>query len=280
MRNLLMLGLLVVAALSGCIGDETGTEGGHDDGHDAETPSGAPIDTEGTDTQTSVNTAPTAVIDASGDGLNASEGDGPTWNVTVPANVTFDIDFADEDGDDLSWTLDVDGDSSPDAEGTAFADNGTYPAAEFTTSYTEAGEYNITLSIADANATFEATALLIAVAPASTEPAFTPIEETGTVDFPCLGCGGTADGSVSFQTGVQGFDLLWYELPAEAAGQPFSVESTGGDPDVILYDTCGGSAVGDYQADGPESGTIPSGAGCIYVYEFETPDSTITTRVG
>ncbi len=71
------------------------------------------------------NIAPTALLNATSDGLNA----------------TFVVDVHDEDGDNLTWELDADGDGVGDANGTA--------SQNVTFRYAAAGTYNATLRVSD-----------------------------------------------------------------------------------------------------------------------------------
>ncbi len=193
-----------------------------------------------------------------------------TTQVIVPADVTFTLSGSDADGDDLAWTLDADGDGVADSEGTSLPFN-------FTFSYTAAGNYTVTFNVTDGSINVVETLVVDAieeVAPAADFPFSADIPLT----IACFHCfvvgGGTADGCLSFQTGRNGVDCGWVELPAGAGGRDFTADGDG-DADVVFYDTCGGEAVGIYDNEGNEAGTVPSGSGCVVAWDFSSDGSTI-----
>lgn len=112
-------------------------------------PSGNETEPSGNQTSGSGNETAQGNATADGNATAEQEPAGPTYKVTIPINVTFDITFDDPEGDDINWTLDVNGDGEADSQGTAIADNGTYLPFNFTTSYTDAGNFTVTLTAND-----------------------------------------------------------------------------------------------------------------------------------
>src|SRR5688572_26883310 len=127
--TILAMLLLLAVSLAGCSKGGSGDEGpkGDDDGGDG------PVDPgDGGDGNETPNSPPTASI-------TASITDG-----TAPLSVNFTLDASDQDNDTLSWTLDADGDGTPDQEGT----NATFPiVANFT--YADAGNFTANLTVTD-----------------------------------------------------------------------------------------------------------------------------------
>lgn len=131
MRVTLISSLVLVAALSGCLADEA------EPASVSSTPttSAAPVTNATTtsaapNTTVAANNAPTANLSS----------DVP--NGTAPLNVTFTIEGTDADGDELSWTLDIDGDNESDY-------NGTELPSEIVHEYLEAGNYTAILNVTD-----------------------------------------------------------------------------------------------------------------------------------
>ena len=266
MKTLPVVLLAVALALSGCA-EKKDTDG---DG----------------DASSSTSTSRSGT--GSGVGGNASTNQPPTARLTanstgdVPLNVTFALNVTDNDGDALSWTLSF-GDNA--------TENGTFPArlgnlsrpfahaANVTHAYAAGGAYNATLSVSDGKATTNVTLRLNVTAG-------TPFEQfvaEGTPDLPCPQCS-TAGANTGFgyRSGINELDSFFVEIPAGSAGQPFTLVSTGGDPDMVFRDSCsGGAAVGEtFLAAGPESGVVPEGATCALTWEPEGAGSTITLTIG
>lgn len=189
----------------------------------------------------------------------------------APLNVTFLLNGTDADGDAVTWTLDF-GDASAAANGTALPGNVTHL-------YAAAGLFNATLLVSDGNATTNATLTLNITAGS----AFQQFVAAGTPDLPCAQCSNAgANTGLGYRAGINELDSFFVEIPADSAGQPFTVASTAGDPDMVFRDGCeGGAAVGDaFQADGPEAGTVPEGALCALMWEPLDGGSTITLTIG
>lgn len=241
--------LALALALAGCSGKKSG-----DDGPD-ESPS--PSSTSAT-TNGAPNHPPTASMLANTTG-------------EAPLNVTFLLNGTDADGDALAWTLDF-GDNSTLANGTGLPANVTH-------FYAAAGLFNATLLVSDGNATTNATLTLSLAA----GTAFQQFVAAGTPDLPCPQCSNAgANTGLGYRAGMNELDSFFVEIPADSAGQPFTVASTAGDPDMVFRDACeGGAAVGDaFQAEGPEAGTVPEGALCALMWEPLDGGSTITLTIG
>ena len=267
MRTLLVTMIVLGLALSGC------AEKKKDDGGDG--PSTTTTTTSSTATTTgikgnvSTNQPPTATLLANATGA-------------VPLNVTFVLNATDNDGDALTWTLSF---------GDTASQNGTFPAAlgnaskpfqhtaNVTHLYASGGAYNATLSLSDGKATTNVTLRLNVTAG-------TPFEQfvaEGTPDLPCPQCSNAgANTGIGYRAGVNELDSFFVDIPEGAPGQPFTLVSSGGDPDMVFRDSCeGGAAVGDtFLAAGPEAGTVPDGAKCALMWEPEGAGSTITLTIG
>jgi hypothetical protein len=204
----------------------------------------------------------------------------------APVNVTFEFNATDSDGDRLTWVLDF-GDNTT-ANGTfqrvVVVDEQVRPAGianatNVTHLYTSAGRYDATLRVSDGNATTNVTLELDIVGGTP----FTQFVASGTPDLPCPQCSNAgANTGAGYRAGVNELDSYFVEIPADAAGQPFTATSTGGDPDMVFRDGCaGGAAVGDtFVAGGPEAGEVPEGAVCALMWETMEPGSTITLTIG
>lgn len=155
--------LLTGIALAGC-------SGGKEKGDTDDTPSDFPL-TVGP-TTAAVNLPPMATLTAS------------HLNGTAPLNVTFNMTGSDPDADNLTWTLDADGDNVTEAEGT------TLPA-NFTYTYTTNGTFNATFAVSDgANTT---------VTTVSIEALVGNVTALGPVDHrECSGSFGTGEVGLSY----------------------------------------------------------------------------------
>ncbi len=181
--------------------------------------------------------------------------------VTDGLLVQFAINGSDDDGDVLSWHLDVDGDGVIDAEGEEL------PAVH--EAELEAGEYTAWLIVSDgtANATSEATFLL---EEAAADPAWEPVVLEGAVDFSCEHCWSgslTPVHCIGLQADANGYDCRWFTLDASYIGHPFTAEADD-DGDVLFQDTCGGNDIEVFENAGNEAGVVPAGAGCAVLWNY------------
>ena len=215
------------------------------------------------------NQPPTAVLTAN------STGD-------LPLNVTFVLNATDNDGDALAWILDFGDNATQNGSFPATLGNASKPFAHHanvTHTYAAAGSYNATLRLSDGKATTNVTLNLTLVAGTP----FTQFVAEGTPDLSCTQCSEAgANTGLGYRAGINELDSFFVEIPADAAGQPFTVTSSGGDPDVSFRDSCAssGAAVESFNADGPESGLVPAGALCALMWEYAEPGSTITLTIG
>lgn len=112
---------------------------------------------------------------------------------------------------------------------------------------------------------------------------FVPVEETISVTLSCVQCSGFGgpEPSASWNSGSAGVDSGWIEITEEMHGRRFNVDSTGGDPDVAFMSSCEVTAtfISASLESGPESGKVPTDAGCLVVWEFVGGPSDITIKI-
>jgi PKD repeat protein len=150
--------------------------------------------------------------------------------------------------------------------------------------YQSAGVYNVTFTLTDGT---DPTSYNVEIN-VTGEAGFVPISYSMAIVYPCPHCTAVTliaeeplVPSPAFAAGEQGVDTIWLELTAEMVGKPFTVTSTGGDPDAIISAGCTpDAAIIEGHGEGPEAGTIPEGAGCLVTWDFDTPQSIITITVG
>ena len=205
-----------------------------------------------------------------------------TANSTGGLNVTFALNATDNDGDALTWSLDFGDNATQNGTFPARLGNASKPfahAANVTHLYDAGGAFNVTLTLSDGKATTNVSLALNVTAGSS----FEQFVAEGTPDLPCTQCTeGGANTGIGYRAGINELDSYFVELPAGAGGQPFTVTSSAGDPEVSFRDSCsGGAAVGDpFNNEGPESGVVPDGAACALMWEYSDPGSTITLTIG
>ncbi len=272
MRSVALL-LALLMAFAGCTDKDA-----------VQTP--APVDP-GSDGGGGNGTNGTGSSGGGGNGTGGSNGDGNVSNtpptVTLAANVTtnmapfivvFDINGTDADGDVLSWMLDADGDGVADLNGSALPANATFE-------YAAAGAYNVTVDVSDGANTIQVNITL--VLSESGPPALPPWVGSGVADGPCPQCREVgANTGAGYRAGVSGLDSVFVALPAEYIGYPFVAKASAGDIDLSFRTACSaGGAVGDpFAKAGAESGVVPEGAACVLMWNYDTPDSTLTITVG
>lgn len=149
MRTAILATIMLASAFSGCLADPAEPQTVTDSSEPAATTS-----TTGTNatTPSSTNTGTTT-------SAAAAENTPPTANLTTdvpngtaPLNVTFTVEGADEDGDELTWTLDIDSDGTAEYNGSVVPDALVHE-------FTEPGNYTAVLTVSDgtANATANVT---------------------------------------------------------------------------------------------------------------------------
>jgi PKD repeat protein len=242
------------AALSGCLGagdDDDGRGHDHDHGHDD---NGHHDDPPGNVT----NTPPMASLAASAEAGEA------------PFPVNFTLDGTDPDGGNITWTLDLGDGNETSGDALPQTHNHTYEVA---------GLYNVTFTVSDgidvtvANLTINVTAGV----------AFEQFVLSGSADLPCSQC--TAAGAntgAGFRAGMSGVDSVFGPIPAEAAGQPFTMVSSEGHPGISFRTDCtqGGSALEAHTGTDELAGVVPAGAGCALMWEDSFPMATLTLTIG
>lgn len=154
MRAFTLTGLLVITALAGCLGDEATTDDSGDamDGMDDSMHQGN--ETSGSENETAapaMNAPPTANLTAN------------VTNGSAPLSVSFNLTGDDADGDNLTWSLDVDGNGTVDAEGSDLP-------ATFEFTYEAVGNYTAYLNVTDGQNTTTASLLIVVEVPAVTGP--------------------------------------------------------------------------------------------------------------
>lgn len=258
MRTWLIIALLTAVALSGCAGEDpqdvddagpsddgdAGGDGGNGTAGDA---SGSGGEATGNETDVESNTPPAGELTAD------------VTNGTAPFNVTFTLEGSDEDGDDLSWTFDADGDGTFEAEG----DGGDFPAT-YDHSYAQNGTYNATLTVSDGQNSTSQTVTINAIAAAG--PAGPVQEYSGSFITSPYGCIANAWINSPATTGNV---FLAFTPDPETYGLDFTVTFDTGDvpsEENLIQFWGGGNPVGE--ASGPDDvleGTVPEGADTAYI---------------
>jgi PKD repeat protein len=171
---------------------------------------------------------------------------------------------SDPDGDALSWSLDF-GDESAEATGTALPADVAHDYA--------AGSHTATLTVTDGRGGSAVATVAITVVPAYS------LAIDLSVTAGCAACLTGPGASASVITDTSGIDANWVALPAEAAGHTFSV--TGSDPSVAFTAACaaGQDVLQLFATMGSESGIVPAGAGCLYVWKGGLFGATFTVSI-
>jgi hypothetical protein len=262
---------VLAVAFAGC------SDGGGDgDGQSSSSTSTSKASTSSSTSGSGTKSA-TATSSSSSTGTTGPSNQPPSGSVSAAINgteVTFSLAGSDADGDELSWTLDF-GDETDAETGTTLPANATHTYA--------VGNYTANFTLDDGTAT-KSYEVEVAVTAAGGPQ---QVVYAAEVTVFCEHCSvvvfetGAFVPSASLASGEQGFDAIWLEITPEMVGLPFTITSTGGDPDAVALDACAPDA-GQIEAygEGPEAGVIPPGAACLVTWEFETPMSTITMTVG
>lgn len=272
LRVCLVIGLIATIGLAGCFeegdlvpvqGADTGGDGGNSTVEPGNETGGVEGDGNGTANDDVTNTPPVANLTA--DVLNG----------TAPLSVNFTINGTDTDGDNLTWTLLV--------NGTVLA-NGTQLPATVSYNFTEAGNWTVLVQVSDGIETVE-TSLVVAVAAAASGAApFAGITFEGDVLLPIganLGAGDVNDYCKGLRLEEQGLDCVWFEITPEMWGLPFTSSSTGEETDLRFTEGCSNddANVQSFLTVGNEAGQVPEGAGCLIVGEWVIPMSTVTVTI-
>ncbi len=235
--------LTLCLVLAGCISDDPASEsddlaappatatpptatGGTQDSGDAGGSAGGDNGTTAPPTSDgeAINTPPEAVLVA----LNTT--------IEVPADVVFHINASDADGDDLSWTLDVDGDGVADSEGSTLPFN-------FTFSFTTPGNYTAVLNVTDGESFVNATADVVAIEAGPTGPE--PVVLSGSGYVPTVS-------GLLYECIQNGVDGNLHDLFPAGPGWNYVVEPA---DEVVVYWWSGGG----FDSNGDGAGVVPNG---------------------
>lgn len=253
MRSAWIALLLASVAFAGCSDDSadadptetttsTGTAGTTTETNTTTEAAGPGESDDGNETG-DVNSPPTATLAAS------------NQNGTAPLDVTFQLGGADEDGDSLAWTLDLDGDGAADEVGDVLPTtvNATY----------EAGTHNITLTVTDGRANTTAN-LTIEVVEATEEPAGPAQTASGTILTSPYGCLQNA-----YLNGPVAPYFVTFDIEPASYGLPFlaTFETTVPSIENVAQFWVGtGTVAGTFTSDGGAvEGVVPEGAESVYL---------------
>ena len=283
MRLSALLSSLTLVALlfAGCSGDADGDGG---DGTSSSSSSSRASSSTGASSSSSSSSTGSASSTSSG---APAENRPPTGSLSVTvegSNATFGLTGTDPDGDILVWDLSF-GDGS--------STNGTTLPANATHAYAAGGNFTANFTVTDGTDPTSYDVLVAIVGSGAGATSFVFIGdveqdcatqcELGTpVGSPPVPLPGAA-GCVSFNTDMPGLDCIWTELTPDLVGKAFTLVSTSEDPDVEFFDACDpvmGSSLATFYNAGPEAGTVPDGAGCAVLWEFNPAPSTITLTIG
>lgn len=278
-------------------GNETEPDGNETDGNGTDEPEALPTNEAGPEAQSGAADCPEEVHGDDGEvGIGAGAflvADNETG--TVPFDVLFEFGVTSIPEDEfLTWTLDVNGDGTPEAEGNG---NNLQGGANFTFTYTEAGTYNATFEADDGFESWNATLVITATEP---EGDGDEGDEGSEDDAPEIVPGGPYPqvltfetsqanaaffitgpvGCVSWLTGQGGIDCAWQELDPAWIGRSYTSDGPG-DVDLAFAPECSVTTTLDASnngATGHDSGSIPEGMGCIIVTDFSS-SGTLTVTI-
>ena len=268
MRTWALLATLTIAAaaLAGC-------SGGDGDGETtSSSTSSSRTTTSGTSTsRSSTSTTGSATTTSTGSTANQA----PTGSLSVAVNgseAKFTLDGTDADGETLVWDLSF-GDGS--------TTNGTALPATVNHTYASTGNFTVNFTVTDGKDPVKYD-LVVAVAGSGSAALVVLTGETtqpsnpanSVVVPPGLGLG--ANGCAGYNSDMNGVDCVFFPMLADYAGHGFTGTSTAGDPDLEFWDSCDavmGAFMENFYATGPESGTVPDGAGCVILWLKAPPDT-------
>ena len=184
--------LLATMVLAGCTSENEPQSDDVNVGTDASTSAAPSVDPSVPDTGEEKNGTPDPTTGTPQPKANVAPVAELTSDVTegtVPFDVVFEFAADDEDGDELSWTLDVDGDGEVETEGTSLPANFTY-------TFDAAGDYTALFSVSDGEETVNRTLEILALdAVAGTEILF--LHGDGSMDHTTTGESEDGHGSVN-----------------------------------------------------------------------------------
>jgi hypothetical protein len=197
----------------------------------------------------------------------------PTGVINVTINGTmahFNLTGSDPDGDQLAWTLDF---------GDGNATNGTSLPASVPHNYTAAGNFSVNYTLSDGlNSTSYPFNITVGGAGGSTGVVVTG--STSQPGNPTTSAVTGANGCVGFNTGENGVDCVFGEIPAGLDGKPFVLVATTGAADYELWDSCAPTGTAVQGFGGAHEGELPAGVGCVIMWEYGTATGTFTFTVG
>ncbi|HEX9815612.1 MAG TPA: hypothetical protein VGB18_01415 [Candidatus Thermoplasmatota archaeon] len=244
--GIVVVGLMVV--FSGCLAGEETASDSTSPSPSTSAPTTSEVPTSSAPATTDApapNTPPTATLSAS------------IENGTVPLNVTFNFTAQDADAEDeLSWSLDADGDGAADASG-----GGELLPGNYTHSYSAEGLFNATLLVDDgeANSSANITIVVSASAPAG------PIQEVDG-DVPastlpsCL---------LLYPEELEGIDHAVFDIDPRTFGLTFTLtfEVTAADTiGIDFVDAAGASLAEDSSGGDAITGEVPENAARAYIW--------------
>jgi hypothetical protein len=193
-----------------------------------------------------------------------------TLNGTIPVTINFTMEGSDPDGDGLNWTLDFgDGNSTEGAELPKTVAHVYNATGNFTATYTLTDGQEPTVSTLELAITAGGGAGFVAqYTGAQTAPSSPANSAESAAGF----CGASC--CASFLGGESGVDCVFFELEASFAGHLFTATADEGDPDAEIWASCDPAelfSIEGHLETGPESGTIPEGAGCIVLWAKSPP---------
>ena len=261
MRILLAVLAALVLALAGC----TSSDDGGGDGTPTPTPTTSgpsPTTTTGPAPTTTTGPAPTTTTPP-------AENTPPTATLSATTeegtfNVSFSVDGADEDGDELTWTLDVDGDGEADYEGEDLPD-------EVVHTYAAAGNFTANLTVSDGQDETTRSVPVVLESSGASSDGFSYEEMALTGSSPGADVTGALE-CPGFLAGESGINCVFTEVPAGLGGLPYTAVSDVATAVVVdWWDACdattGASLAIHLVSDGgPE--TVPDGAGCVVMASF------------
>jgi hypothetical protein len=269
MRLQALLALLTMFALAfaGCAG-----ETGGDDGDDVQ-PSATQTTTQAATSTTSASTPTSASSTTTAQPPTNKPPTGSITAVVDGLNASFSLTGSDPDGDTVVWDLDFgDGETTSGTTLPATVDH-TYAPGNFSVAFTVTdgsarNSYSLAISVLGANVDM----VVFTGAQEFPSSPLMSFEISTPVVSGFLG----ASVCVGFNEGENGQDCVWFELDASLVGKDFTLTADEGDPDYEFWPACSpmddsatppvSFAIAGSIADGPESGTIPEGAGCIVIW--------------
>lgn len=192
--------------------------------------------------------------------------------------INFTLNGTDPEGDNFVWDLTF---------GDGQATSGTQLPANVSHQYPAVGLYNATFVITDGRlqSAYNLTVNVTAATAAS------GLFFSGTTSVPCPQCTGGLDVFLSspvpppatpiaapgWNAQEPGIETQWVAITPDLVGKAFTVTATS-DAAAAAFPACDPStpAIELWDASSSETGTIPAGTGCMLLWDFDGPESTVT----